>query len=245
MGDKKILIVHPYDKTTLFLNSIKNSLEYSFNDDVYYFNIETNDSSHKKCLEIIDRHPTNGLIIFLGHGRSDALQGSKADEFSPSLDWEDIAQFPDLYYFNENFITKRNAHVFSGKKVFCLACNSNAKIAEYAIEKGATTFLGFGNIPSSIEEFMVDGNSNITNEIVIAMRTELNYIVSKSIEYSISKSYNFEQLLNVIHFLINQKITEFLITKKDFESRYIFVDYLYHIKKEIIVHGDKKRKLIE
>jgi len=242
---KKILIVHPYDKTTLFLETIKGGLNASFEGNLHLFNIETNDKSHKDCLEIISNHPENGVIIFLGHGRSDALYGSKGDEYSPSLGLEEISTFPDLYYFNESFISKKNANVFNGKKIFCLACNSNDKIAQYAMESGAKTFLGFGNIPSSSEEFVADGISKVTNEIVNSMKSELNYIIKRSIEYSISKSYNFEQLLNVIHFITNQKITEYLIAKKDFNERYILTDYLYQLKKDIRIFGDKKIKIIE
>lgn len=242
---KKILIVHPYDKTTLFLESIKRGLNASFESDLHLFNIETNDKSHKDCLEIISNHPENGLIIFLGHGRSDSLYGSKGDEYSPSLGLEEISTFPDLYYFNESFISKKNTYVFNGKKIFCLACNSNDKIAEYAMESGAKTFLGFGNIPSSSEEFVADGISKVTIEIVNSMKSELNHIIKSSIEYSILKSYNFEQLLNVIHFITNQKITEYLIEKKDFKERYILTDYLYQLKKDVRIFGDKKIKIIE
>lgn len=245
MAQKKILIVHPYDKTTLFLETIKGGLNASFESNLHFFNIETNDKSHKDCLDTISNHPEDGLIIFLGHGRSDALYGSKGDEYSPSIGLEEITTFPDLYYFNESFISKKNADVFNGKKIFCLTCNSNDKIAQYAMENGAKTFLGFGNIPSSSEEFVADGISKVTNEIVNSMKSELNYIIKRSIEYSISKSYNFEQLLNIIHFITNQKIAEYLITKKDFNDRYILTDYLYQLKKDIIIFGDKKIKIIE
>lgn len=245
MSEKKILIVHPYDKTTLFLESIKGGLKANFESNLHLFNIETNDKSHEDCLDTISNHPENGLIIFLGHGRSDALYGSKGDEYSPSLGFEEVSTFPHLYYFNESFISKKNVNVFSGKKIFCLACNSNDKIAQYAMEFGAKTFLGFGNIPSSSEEFVADGFSNVTNEIVNSMKLELNYIIKRSLEYSISKSYNFEQLLNIMHFITNQRITEYLIEKKDFNERYILTDYLYQLKKDITIFGDKKIRIIE
>lgn len=245
MAQKKILVVHPYDKTTYFLSPIKEELKTSFENDLHFFDIETNEKSHKDCLDIIRSHPESGLIIFLGHGRSDALHGSKGDEYYPSADFEEISAFPDLYYYNESFISNRNANIFTGKKIFCLSCNSNDKIAKYAMDKGAKAFLGFGNIPSSYEEFIADGVSKITHEIVTAMKLELNYIIKRSIVYSISKSYNFEELLNVIYFITNQRIADYLVSKKDFEGRYILTDYLYQLKKEIIVYGDKRIKLIE
>jgi len=247
MQEKKILIIHPKDKTTSFLDKIKNHLIESFKEDVHHFNIQPNDKSHSECLERISSHTENGIIIFLGHGRTNKLYGSKGNLYRNAefVSVEAKEENPDDYYYNDNFINQENASVFSGKKVFCLACNSNNKIAEYAIENGARTFLGFGDIPTSIEEFRDDGLENVSNDIVKAMKTELNYIVKRSIEYGISNSYNFEQLQNIAHFLINQKISEYLITRKDYKERYILTDYLYQLKKGIIVFGDKNIKLIE
>lgn len=244
MANKNILIVHPYDKTTVFLEGIISHLQASFGAEVECFKIQTNDNSHNLCVDRIKVHPSNGVIIFLGHGRSDALYGSKGDDYSPSLGFEEISAFPDLYFFKESFITKNNADVFSGKKIFCLACNSNSKIAGFAIQSGAETFLGFGDIPTSPDEFKIDGNSDVSNSLVSKMKSELNYIIKKSLEYSISKSYSFEQLHNIIKFIVNQRITEILITQKDFSERYILTDYLYYLKKDIIIFGNKKIKVM-
>lgn len=246
MSEKQILIIHPKDKTTSFLDKIKNHLIDSFKDDVHHFNIQPNQKSHNECLERITSHTGSGLIIFLGHGRTDKLFGSKGELFDSAefVSLEAKMESPEEYYNNDNFISKENASVFSGKKVFCLACNSNNKIAKYAIENGAKTFLGFGDIPTSKEEFQDDGMTNVSNDIVKAMKTELIYIIKKSLEYSISNSYNFEQLQNIIHFLINQRISEYLITRKDYKERYLLTDYLYQLKKDLTVFGDKKIKLI-
>ncbi|MFN7911937.1 MAG: hypothetical protein ACK5QC_08925 [Bacteroidota bacterium] len=244
MSGEKILIIHPYDKTTIFLDSIKTNLDSSFKNDVFCFNVQLNDNSHKECLERIEKHPKNGLIIFLGHGKPSTLSGSKGDEYSPSISLEEIYKYPELYYFNENFINKENIKVFSGKKVFCLACNSKEKIADFAIENGVETYLGFGNIPSSKEEFKLAGVTNVSNEIVALMKSELTYIIMKSIEYSIFKSYTFEQLHNILQFIINQRISYILTSKKDFEERYILADYLYYLKKEVAIFGNKHNLLL-
>lgn len=68
MKKKKILIIHPKDKTTSFLDKIKNHLIESFKEDVHHFNIQPNDQSHLDCLDRISSHTENGIIIFLGHG---------------------------------------------------------------------------------------------------------------------------------------------------------------------------------
>lgn len=244
MEEKKILIVHPYDKTTTFLQEIINYLSSAFGNIVEVYNVETNSNSHKLCLEKIKAFPNNGLIFFLGHGRSDALYGSKGDHFYPDVSFEEVSMAPDLFFFNESFITKSNIDVFSSKKVFCLACNSNSKIAEFALDKGVSVYLGFGNIPTSVEEFKWDGGITASSELVASMKSELNYIIKRSIEISISKSFSFHQLYNIMQFIINQRISDILVNQKSFDERHILADYLYYLKKDIKIFGNKNYPVI-
>lgn len=246
MPEKPILIIHPKDKTTEFLDKIKDHLISSFSNQVHHFNIYPNDKSHNDCLERISIHPNKGIIIFLGHGRSDKLFGSKGSlyESKDFVSQEAIHENPDDYYYNDDFINSDNIDVFSSKKVFCLSCNSNNKVAEYAIDKGAFCFLGFGDIPTSKREFE-ERSKNVSNEIVAKMKTELNYIIKTSLTYSINKNYSFEQLQNIIQFITNQRLSDILINQKLFKERYLFVDYLYYLKKEILIFGNKKLKLLE
>ena len=57
MIQKQILIVHPNDKTTSFLNKIKSHLIQRFEDNIHHFNIYPNDESHKQCIEKIKSNP--------------------------------------------------------------------------------------------------------------------------------------------------------------------------------------------
>jgi len=245
MPDKPILIIHPNDRTTNFLSKIKSHLIKTFDNQIHHFNIYPNDESHDQCLERISKHPENGLIIFLGHGRSDKLYGSRGNLYHNLnfVSHEAIQEEPDSYYNNDDFINSENADIFLGKNVFCLACNSNDKIAKFSIEKGAKAFLGFGDIPTSIEEFKDNGIVNVSGDMVRMMKTELNYIIKKSLEHGISNHHTFEQLHNLIRFVTNQRITDILVTRKDVRERHVLTDYLYYLKKNIVIRGDKKIKL--
>lgn len=246
MPEKPILIIHPNDKTTSFLDKIKNYLIEKFEEQVHHFNIYPNEKSHQSCLERISVHPENGIIIFLGHGRTDKLYGSKGDLFSNSEFVSEEAKYenPDTYYYNDNFIHEGNIDVFARKKVFCLACNSNSKIANFAIDKGAKSFLGFGDIPTSLSEFE-DKEEKVTNNLVVKMKTELNYIIKTSLALSIEKRLTFEGLLNYIQFISSQRLTDVLTNQKSFKERKLLADYLYYLKKEALVIGDRKVKLLE
>lgn len=243
MDEKPILIIHPNDTTTIFLNRIKHHLTNNFGELTHHFNIYPNELSHQSCLEKIRQMPNNGLIIFLGHGRSDKLYGAKGKKYNAFVSPDSIQENPDEYYYNEDFINTENVSVFEGKKIFCLACNSNSKIAQTAVLKGAKSFLGFGDIPTSYGEFKEKGIEAST-DLVIKLKSELNYIIKKSLFIGIDKDLSFEELLNVIKLITNQRLTDILINQKKFKERYILADYLYFFKKEAIVVGQKKLKLL-
>ena len=245
MAEKPILIVHPNDKTTKFLDKIKNHLIETFSDQVHHFNIYPNEQSHQTCLDRISIHPENGLVIFLGHGRTDKLYGSKGDFYGNAefVSQEAKDENPDAYYYNDNFINESNAVVFKNKKVFCLACNSNDKIATFSVDSGAKSFLGFGDIPTSLSEFE-DKEEKVTNDLVVKMKTELNYIIKRSLSMSIERGFTFEEVLNCIQFIANQRLSDILVNQKNFKERQKLADYLYYLKKEAVILGERRIKLL-
>lgn len=244
---KSLFIIHPKDSTTTFLNKIKKHISICFPEDAHFFDIQTNDKSHQECIEAIKVHQSNGLIIFLGHGTSYKLYGSKG---SGSVYGNEIiqAESPSLIYDNNNFINFSNIDVFANKKIISLSCNSNGKIGKEALMKGAKVFLGFGDLPTSIDELEDLGEKSESGtslkSIVKNLKSELNYIIKKSLEIGIRNSLNFNQLCDLIKFITNQRITYFLIDCKTFNERRIIANHLYDIKKGIIIYGDGKEKLI-
>jgi len=244
---KPILIIHPNDKTTKFLNRIKNHLVNNFFQKTHHFNIQYSNQSHDDCLERINSHQANGLIIFLGHGRSDSLYGSKAPFYDNDFVSSDAKEeFPEKYYGKEIFINDSNIKAFKNKHIFCLSCNSNEKISKDAINRGAVSFIGFGDIPSSeseINDYKIDQNIYSIARITRIMKTEINYIFKRSLEILISDNLTFNQLYNLIVFIINQRITDILVNNKELKERYIITDMLYNLKRDMICLGDKHRNI--
>lgn len=243
---KRILIVHPHDKSTSFLERIKNHLICQLPNDVHYFNIKPNEISHQQCLEKISEHPSEGIVLFLGHGRSDRLFGSKGDLYE-NIEFvsEDAREAnPEKYYFNDNFINETNSQIFKGKKVVCLACKSNEVIALSALNNNAISFLGFGDIPTSAAEFRKNGEENFTSSLVATMKAEVCYIIKTSLVYSINNGHSFGDFLNTIKFITNQRIGFFRINAKWFRDRHLLADYLYFFKREALLLGDKKVRIL-
>jgi hypothetical protein len=202
------------------------------------------DESHEQCAERIKEHPEEGIIIFLGHGRSDRLFGSCGDRYDTRdfVSPEAIDEDPESYYFNGNFIGKENINLFKNKKVFCLACRSN-ELAEFAIDGGAKTFIGFGDIPTSLAEFQEKGvEANST--MVSTMKTEINRIVKVSLAYCIKRNSSFEDLMEMINYTTNQRIGDILTNYTWFKERHAVADHLYYFKKEACILGDKAIKLL-
>jgi hypothetical protein len=182
------------------------------------------------------------LIIFLGHGRSDALYGSKADGCYSIVTDAEKREFPDRFYYNDNFISQsNNIEIFRNKKVFCLACESRGRIADLAIMHGATSYLGFGKIPTSESEFE-KGTRDISS-IVAKMKGELNEIIKKSLVYAIQKQFTFEELRHLIQFISRQKLVA-ILKHKAYPQRILLAETIYDILSEVTVKGNKNVRLL-
>ena len=247
--DKKILIVHPYDKSTSFLERIKNHLQVEFPDILHYFSIKPNEDSHTQCLKTIRDFSRNGLLLFMGHGKSNCLYGAKGDYYG-TLENELVkVEDPDKYFYKDNFINKQNIEVFNGKKIISLSCNSNGQLGRNSVDNGAKVFLGFGDLPTSIEELKekgVESKSGVSlGKIEQALKTEINDIIKKSIGLGIVKQFSFRELVDLIYFVTNQKITHYLVNQKKVSERKLIANYLYTFKKEIKIYGNGNIKLFE
>ena len=240
---KKVLIIHPEDHTTKFLNRVKNHIIGEFSEKVQHYNIKLNNSSHKKCLEVIRNHPNNNFVVFLGHGKSDSICGSKG-RLSDVMGVNETLLDENCgdYYKKEIFIDKHAAGVFKEKNVFCLSCRSNESFATSVIDAGANSFIGFGNIPTSYGEFKEAGYSDVSNDLVRYFKTEINYIVKRSLYKAIEGNITVEELLHYIKFISNQRIVDILI-RKDIKDRYVIADNIFNFKNEMKGFGNQKSKI--
>ncbi len=247
--DKRLLIIHPYDKSTTFLDRIKNYLQTQLKESSHYFSVKPNEFSHNQCLETIKDFSQNGLLLFMGHGKSNCLYGAIGDKAETLVSNEAKTEHPEAYYSNKNFIHLGNNIVFNNKKVICLSCNSNAQIGRDSVQKGSKVFLGFGALPTSIGELEEQGEEgkpgvSLAN-IEQALKAEITYIIKKSVRIGIDKNYSFNELVDLIYFITNQKISDYLVNQKKVSERKLIANYLYTFKKEIKIYGNGNEKLIE
>ena len=247
--DAQVLIIHPYDKSTSFLGRIKNHIQTEFPEHLHYFSIKPNTSSHNQCLKTIKDFSPDGLLLFMGHGKSNCLYGAKGDYYG-TLENELVkTEEPEKYFYEDNFINDQNIRVFHGKKIISLSCNSNGRIGRTSVENGAKVFLGFGDLPTSIAELKEQGEESkigvSLGKIEQALKTEINDIIKKSIGIGIKKKYNFSEFVDLIHFVTNQKISFYLVNYKKISEGKLIANYLYTFKKEIKVFGNTNERLLE
>ena len=97
------------------------------------------------------------LIVFMGHGRSDALFGARGKHYTQAdyADYRVLEEHPEDYYNDEDFITEATYRLLEGKKVVIFACVSN-ELGEKLVDAGTRTVLGYGKLPTTKTEFEED-----------------------------------------------------------------------------------------
>lgn len=233
-----ILVVHPLDPSTKALKRVGNFIKSSFPHEVHVFNIHPNDGSRFSCYEAIRKCTTNDIILFLGHGSSFALYGSKGKMYDKSdfVSYDAQKECPELYYYNESFISKANWDLLKDKRLICVSCMSNA-FGKSLFGKGIVdSFIGFGNLPTSKGEFNEMGIT-ANSHLIAWMKGEINWIIKHSIEYSYFMNYSFSMTGDLIKFVIQQRIATHLHSKNRF--RFIIANQLAMIKEELFVKEKK------
>lgn len=244
----KILIIHPYDKTTIFLEDIYNTLLTEMSEYISVFKIEPTYNSHSKALREI-KEAKYETIIFMGHGRSYSLFGAKGDHYSEELEVTDIEMNSNSYlFYEEQFIHHYNIHHFENKKVFCLSCRSSDMIGNWAISIGnAKVFIGFGSIPT--DEIDYKENEVITPNDIENMnlfRQMLNQIILNSFLMTLKNKMTFEQLMLLIKINVYKTIFNLFqdsLVKEDNKRK--IANNLLIFKKEMKIFGNGLLRLVD
>jgi hypothetical protein len=229
----KIICIYPKDSSTRSLNHIPHVLKKNFSPIFHCFKVQPNDKSHEDCLKRV-KVGTEDLIIFLGHGQSNKLFGAKKTNTMTNDD--------DLQYENDDFINKSNIEIFNGKNVFCLSCYSNVNLGKWAHDKGANSFIGFGNIPTDWDDYeRYYQKIFLSKKDFYFYRNLITEIVLDALFIAINDKSSMSKLVNLIKILTNNKIIELREANKTHKW---VIDNLYFFKNNIALFGDGSIKLI-
>jgi hypothetical protein len=179
------------------------------------------------------------FVLFLGHGRSDCLYGANSNSgFFVSPYFEGITD-----YENDNFISRDNIDIFTGKKVFCLSCNSADGLGKLAVQSGARAFIGFGDIPTD-NEILPEIRTRLPR-LIARFKGEINWVVKTSLIYSLKRNHNFFQLADMVRLLANSRINEIILRHRGLRQRRLLADYLYGFKQGMKLFGDGNERLLD
>ena len=222
----KILIIHPHDNTTDFLKPIYNNLRNhrDYEEKIILHRPTASSENQEMILSIIRKNIYN-LVLFMGHGKSNALYGA-------------VNEYRNID--EKGFINEQNIDVFKDKSVISLSCKSNEKIAILSIKAGAKVFVGFGNLPTDWNS-EIGQDEGLTKKDVNEFNSIFKLIVFEALYYSLEHQFTFFQFEKVFKIITNKKIIE--LTDKKYSTNNWIIQSLYNLKDEIKVFGDSSLKL--
>ena len=198
---------------------------------MYVLEIGANQREHDSSLRVIQKATSDDLIIFLGHGGSDYWQGAAEYNYDGSVS-NGI----------EKYIDKSNIEVLADKKIISFSCNSTEKLGELAIENGAITFWGFGDIPTDYNSIFFEdkpferGRARFKGELINSLKL--------SIFRGIQDHLTFEQTFLYFKLRINKSHSDLILNHKGFKGNRKVGELLFSVKNEMKLFGDKKALLL-
>lgn len=233
-----IRIICPQDPTIRSVERQARRLDRRLGADSRIYVVKPNNISKKKCHRLIESWNVEDLIIFMGHGRSDALFGSRGKNFNMTGSDAAIDRESDDYYNDESFIDESNYDLFSDKSIICFSCESDL-LGNRLLKAGARTVVGFGKMPSSWAEFEQDVHfkERINNRMIAYINGALNVAFRDAVLITHKMHGSLIEFAAYFKMEIRRQVSLLLHSKAKF--RYCMANVLYDISKTVTVMGDK------
>ena len=201
-----------------------------------------NARSKNKCLRLIRTWDNCDLIVFMGHGRSDALIGSRGRLYN--MVGGDDAKDKDSedYYNDERFIDENNYGLLARKSIVAFACQTDL-LAQKLVDAGARAIVGFGKMPTSRLELEED--AHITDKISNTMIAYINGALNVAFRDAFYMAHRMQgEIVDVaVYFKMEIRRQVSLLLHSKAKYRYSMATVLYDIAKTVKVVGDKKKKI--
>lgn len=239
-----ILLIYPQDPTIRRIERHGKRIVRSLPSVAERIVIEPKDSSKTQAHLAIKASNDNDLIVFMGHGRSDALFGARGDKYKEAeyVDYRVIDENPELYYNDENFIDGTTYRLLAGKKIVSFACVSN-ELGKRLVNAGTKVALGFGKLPTTVAEFEDEWHyKNVNSHVAAAMSGILDVSFGRALLRTVKQGGNMTDLAYCIKDEIHWHIAMLLYSKARY--RYLLADVLSVVEKAVVVSGDATLPLV-
>jgi len=129
----KAICLHAQADDLKFLNPVRNRMRKLLGESFrgFSFGNQTSQADARLGLEKAE----GAFVVIFAHGGGDYVRGG---EYVHRVTREIVEA--------KKFLTVQDAHVFRGKVIFCLSCDSNG-FARASLESGAHAFVGFSDVP--------------------------------------------------------------------------------------------------
>ena len=237
-----MLLINPIDPTIKCLRRTTRNIARRTGAGVVW--VFPNDYSRKACRSKIANCSKNELIVFLGHGRSDALFGSKGKWYAHlgQVSAAAIAAAPDRYYLDDNLIDESCLYLFRDKKCVLFSCNSD-EFGVKMVQAGCRAVLGFRRLPSSIDELKDDWYLNMADrQMAAAISGILNVAFRNALVNGVRNGHTFAELEGDLRFEINSQVGRLMKTRACFKAA--ISDVLIEMARDIQAIGDRGCRLI-
>lgn len=208
----KTFCIYPKDSTTAFLEPVFNAI--CGGQDV---GSVTGDSSDDEFFDSLNK----GLqdvslenLIFLGHGSSAKLYGTRFDTLLEDKDFS----------------------LLTNKTIILFSCNSR----DFLKKMGATRYIGFGFVPSGLDDINDGTNFHGLNLLQLTGR-DWEYVRCKYRKIWVDSLRGFSDFNNVeglgsrLNLYMNCAIVD-VLEDKTFPNRSLIADMLYYIKEDMVVY---------
>ncbi len=203
--------------------------------------VKPNDGSKFRCHQLIKSWSEDDLIIFMGHGRSDALFGSRGKMFNIMGGDNAKDRDTDDIYNDESFVDESNYGLFAGKSVVCFTCESD-ELGKKLMESGAKAIVGFGKMPSSKIELEQDAHVKYSTKTMVAY---INGALNVAFREAVLRAHRMKGVIEdvAIYFKMEMRRQVSLLLHSKAKYRYCMANVLYDIARTVTVMGDKKLKV--
>lgn len=194
-----IYIIFPEEESTLFLYDICSNIEKSLGKESFsLIKVTADEQSYQAAVEEVKSLPENSFILFIGHGHSDKLYG--------------VLSYSDIALFDTNTM-----HIFAGKNLFAVACNSSILLRKAYNRFSLKSSIGFGDLPTDTAELEIKKfkKLGVNEKHLEQFKVIMVEVISEALIGFCKKDLNVDYLFSYLKLLLNKKISEIALEGKN------------------------------
>ena len=218
----KAICLHAQADDLKFLNPVRNRLGKLLGGNFHGFSF--GDQSSQTAARLALEKAEGCFVIIFAHGGSDYVRGG---EYVHRVTREIIE--------SKKFLTVRDAHVFRGKVVFCMSCDSNG-LARASLDAGAQAFVGFKEVP--FNRYDANGNQISNREFEQHAQQLIVNAVKATIERFVTGRATLDEAVAFLRLWICQEVVRFVRKFQSLKQRREIAALLLRVKDGVRYHGE-------